>query len=72
MENIESYDITREVRFNFTPAPPAGSGVTRAWGSNVIGGNYFETVTGLHRQTIQLSGTFELKRISELGSIVTP
>jgi hypothetical protein len=46
--------------------------VTRAWGSNVIGGNYFETVTGLHRQTIQLSGTFELKRISELGSIVTP
>jgi hypothetical protein len=78
---FESYDIEREVTFTFTGTPPAGSAVTSGWGSSVIGGTYAETVQGLHKDTegvgtgngLKISGTFELRRASEIGSIsVTP
>jgi hypothetical protein len=73
----ESYNIDREVTFTFTASPPPGSGVTLGWGSSVIGGTYAETIQGLHKDTLgvgtgdglQLTGTFELRRVSELGSI---
>jgi len=35
----------------------------------VIGGNYTETLSGLHRQDITTSGTFTLRRASEDGAI---
>jgi hypothetical protein len=78
---IESYTVTRDVTFTFTTTPPAGSTVTSGWGSSVIGGTYAETVHGLHRDSagvgtgngLRLTGTFELQRVSELGSInLTP
>jgi hypothetical protein len=60
---VESYNITRTCTFMFT-AGPAGGGT---WGSSVIGGNYSEVISGLHKDPIQLNGTFELRRASEIG-----
>jgi hypothetical protein len=73
----ESHSIRRDIRFEFTPAPPEGSGITSGWGSSVIGGSYAETIQGLSKDSegvgtgdgIRLSGTFELRRVSELGTI---
>ena len=79
----ESYRVTREVTFSFTATPPAGSGSgTTGWGSSVIGGNYAETIQGLHKDStgvtdsggagtgngLKLTGTFEFRRASEIGS----
>ncbi len=77
----ESHTVTRALTFNFTAAPPAGSTVTSGWGSSVIGGTYSEVIQGLHKDSIgigngdglRLSGTFELRRVSELGTLtLTP
>jgi hypothetical protein len=77
----ESYDITRAVTFTFTASPPPGSSVTSGWGSSVIGGTYAEVIQGLHKDSagvgtgngLNLTGTFELRRVSELGSLsITP
>lgn len=72
----ESYNVSREVTFTFTASPPEGSIIT-GWGSSVIGGNYAETIQGLSKDTlgvgtgdgIQLSGTFKLRRVSEIGEL---
>jgi hypothetical protein len=64
----ESYTVTRQVSFAFTETPPGGGSAT-GWGSSVIGGTYGEVVSGLHKQTISLTGTFELRRASELGTL---
>jgi hypothetical protein len=66
---VESYDITRTCTFTFTASPPPGSGVTRGWGSSVLGGTYTETISGIHKEPITLSGTFELLRASEIGTL---
>ena len=74
----ESYNIERRITFTFTAtAAEAGSTVTTGWGSSVIGGTYAETVQGLHKDStgvgtgngLNLIGTFELRRASELGSL---
>jgi hypothetical protein len=65
----ESHDIRRTCQFIFTASPPAGSSVTSGWGSSVIGGNYIETMTGVHKDPLILSGTFELRRASQIGTL---
>lgn len=65
---VESYSLSRECRFNFAATPPSGSS-TVGWGATVIGGSYTEIVTGLHKQPLTVYGTFELRRVSEIGSI---
>lgn len=64
----ESYSVSRALGFTFTTAPPAGVSAT-SWGVNVIGGNYAETISGIHKQAISVAGTFTLRRVSELGTI---
>jgi hypothetical protein len=64
----ESYNVSRQVSFSFTETPPGGGSAT-GWGSSVIGGTYGEVVSGLHKQSITLTGTFELRRASELGTL---
>jgi hypothetical protein len=72
----ESYSVTRQVTFTFTATPPDG-GSAIGWGSSVIGGTYGEVVSGLHRDSVgvgtgdglRLTGTFELRRASELGTL---
>jgi len=72
----ESHTVTRVVTFTFTATPPDG-GSTIGWGSSVLGGTYAEIVSGLHKDSagvgtgdgIHLTGTFELRRASELGTL---
>ena len=64
----ESYNVTRQVNFTFTGTPPEG-GSAIGWGSSVIGGTYSEVINGLHKQSITITGTFELRRASELGTL---
>jgi hypothetical protein len=65
---VESYTISRACSFIFTTTPPAGTS-TVGWGATVIGGSYSETVTGLHKDSITVTGTFTLRRVSEIGTI---
>lgn len=73
----ESYTIKRTVTFTFTTSPPPGSAVTSGWGSSVIGGTYAEVIDGLHKDStgvgagdgLHVTGTFELRRVSEIGSL---
>jgi hypothetical protein len=67
---IESPTIARTCSFTFALTPPVGSSAS-GWGSTVIGGTYAETVTGLHKDALTVTGTFELRRVSEIGSITT-
>ncbi len=67
---LESPNIARSCAFTFTLTPPVGTSAS-GWGSTVIGGTYAETVTGLHKDALTVTGTFELRRISEIGSITT-
>ncbi len=66
----ESPTVTRALSFSFAPTAPATSS-SIGWGSTVLGGTYIETVTGIHRDPLTVTGTFELRRVSELGAITT-
>jgi hypothetical protein len=65
---VESFTVTRACTFDFAATPPAGTNGP-GWGASVIGGTYTETLTGLHKQSITVTGTFELRRVSEIGAI---
>lgn len=67
---VESPNIARTCSFTFTTTPPAGTSAS-GWGATVLGGTYTETVTGLHKDPLTVTGTFELRRVSEIGSITT-
>jgi hypothetical protein len=64
----ESYEITRQIQFEFTNDPPEGTS-SSGWGSTVIGGTYTEILDGLHKDSLEVSGTFTFSRISELGAL---
>lgn len=64
----ESHAISRAMTFDLTTTPPAGSPAA-GWGSTVIGGNYHEILSGLSRDDMVVSGTFELRRVSEFGEL---
>ncbi len=66
----ESYAVGRTLTFTFTESPPDGSTVI-GWGTTVLGGTYSETLTGLNAQPLQVSGTFAMRRISEIADIDT-
>ncbi len=65
---VESYDITRNLTFTFTAAPPDGSSVT-GWGTTIYGGTYSETITGVNKNTLTVGGTFTFRRVSEIADI---
>ncbi|MES2705019.1 MAG: hypothetical protein V4726_00305 [Verrucomicrobiota bacterium] len=70
-DGVEAPAITRTCTFTFTSSPPASSSaLPSAWGSSVIGGTYSETITGVYKNTIQVNGTFELRRVSEIGVLI--
>ena len=62
----ESYDLGRVVTFNLSPTAPEGVSAT-GYGSNVIAGSYTEVLTGLRKDSITVTGTFTLRRVSEIG-----
>lgn len=61
--------VTRALEFDLSsryPADPAEPETTPppGWGMTTIGGTYHETLTGLHKRPIKVSGWFEFNRVS--------
>jgi len=65
---VESYTVIRQVEFQPASSPPAGPEVAD-YGYNELGGNYSEIITGLHKNPIHLSGTFQLTRVSRIAEL---
>ena len=65
-EREEVYTVTRNVQLTFSPTDPAGTNTTASisYGESVLGGTYRETITGLHKSNLVVSGTFRLNRIN--------
>jgi hypothetical protein len=64
----ESYDISRALTFTFAATAPEGTSAT-GYGSSVIAGTYAETITGLRKDTLTVTGTLSLRRVSEIGTL---
>ena len=64
----ESYDISRAVTFTLSATPPEGVSPV-GYGGSVIAGTYAEVISGLHKETLEVSGTFTLRRVSEIGTL---
>ena len=54
-EGVESFTVTRQVELEFTAQDPDNLGIA-GWGDNQLGGNYRETISGLHTKTIYVAG----------------
>jgi hypothetical protein len=67
---LESYNVSRAITFTFAASPPPGTG-SLGWGSTVVGGTYAEIITGLHKLPLTVAGTFQLRRVSETGTLTT-
>ena len=57
-----SFDFVNALTLKFAEIspPPADP----EWGNDVIGGDYEETITGLHRDPLNAKGTFRLRRLA--------
>ncbi len=64
-EGRESFTVKRDVEFEFLSTDPENLQIS-GWGDNQIGGIYRETLTGLHRNPIRVSGTFRLNLASRV------
>lgn len=64
----ESYDLSRAVTFAISATAPAGVSAT-GYGASVIAGNYTEVLTGLRKDSVTVTGTFSLRRVSEIGTL---
>ena len=64
---VESYTTTRQIEFSFGSSPPPGDPAVADFGYNLMGGTYRETITGIHKKPINLSGTFRLNRVSQIA-----
>lgn len=64
----ESYDISRAVTFTLAATPPEGVSPI-GYGGSVVAGTYAEVISGLHKESVQVTGTFTLNRVSEIGTL---
>ena len=62
-EGLESFTVQRALSLKFTPVDPEGLATSR-WGDSQVGGEYRETITGLHKVPIVVRGVFRLNRVS--------
>ena len=64
----ESYDLSRAVTFSIAAEAPAGVSTT-GYGGSVLAGTYSEQISGLHKDTLSVTGTFTLRRVSEISTL---
>jgi len=62
----ESSSVRRDIRLQFTPVDPDNLTFT-GWGDDQLGGVYRETITGLHKDALQIEGVFRLYHASRVG-----
>ena len=66
----ESYTVSRAVQIAFDADGSATS--NPAWGATILTGTYSETITGVHKNSLDVEGPFVLRRLSDLGELHTP
>ncbi|MGV6853353.1 MAG: hypothetical protein ACWA5R_14410 [bacterium] len=64
----EAYEVTRSMQFQLSATNPSENG-SSDYGSSEIAGNYFETLSGLHKNPIFVSGTFRLVRVAQIPAL---
>jgi hypothetical protein len=64
----ESFTINRSVTLDFAGTDPLGLNPP-GWGDTELGGVYRETITGLHRNSLRVAGTFRLVRVTRVGTL---
>jgi hypothetical protein len=64
----ESFDVTRQIALSFAAAPPTGR-ASVDFGYNEMAGSYRETITGIHKNALQLEGTFFLRRLTTIAEL---
>ncbi|MDJ0654110.1 MAG: hypothetical protein QNJ40_08160 [Xanthomonadales bacterium] len=62
----EAFDVTRVIQLRFSVTDPEGT-TPPDWGDSLMGGDYTETITGLHKNPIFLSGDFRITRITDVA-----
>ncbi len=67
-EGVESFTVTRALSLKFTATDPEGLDTSR-WGDSQLGGEYSESVTGLHQIPIVVKGVFRLNRVSLIPTL---
>jgi hypothetical protein len=71
---VEAYATTRQIELEILATPPPGTSAPD-YGYNTIGGNFRETISGLHKTNLFVRGTFVLRRqslIADLNPSPTP
>jgi hypothetical protein len=70
----QSHEVTRDITLEFTDQDSLGvplTGIsTLSWGSSNVGGIYKESVWGLHKEQINIEGTFQLKKASSVETLI--
>jgi hypothetical protein len=64
----ESFSVARTLALQFTATDPMGLNPP-GWGHSEMGGIYRETIEGLHRNVIQISGNFRLVRVTRAAAL---
>ena len=64
----EAYAVTREMEFVFASEDPEGS-ESPEWGSGEVAGSFNEAISGLHRSTIFVGGTFRFRRVLNIDQL---
>jgi hypothetical protein len=59
----EVFTTARQIQLQFTATDPTGQTTDPDYGYRSIGGNYSETVTGLHNNPLLCSGIFHLTKV---------
>ena len=67
----ESYPINRSITFGFQPTLGTGT-IEPGWGSTTVGGTYTETISGLRATPITVSGTFTLRKVTDVQTLTSP
>lgn len=61
----EAFQVVRDMQFDFAVDDPLGLDPP-GWGSTIVGGTFEEALTGLHKNRIFVSGSFRMRRISNV------
>jgi hypothetical protein len=59
----EAYEVTRRIQFVFSDVDPEDEN-DPDWGDSLLGGTYFEEISGIHRNSIYVGGSFRMRRVA--------
>jgi len=67
----ESFHISRTITLKFIDSDPDFSKENSiGWGDTVLGGKYEEIIHGLHKDSIQVEGSFRIQKVSSISQII--